>query len=101
MNPYKSRFCSLITGSPSWAAGMLVLALAAGCTRGPDAAVPNNPAEPTTPAALETVKLKREAVHPTIAQPGTIAAFEETPIYARIAGYVKEWKVDRGDQVTE
>jgi HlyD family secretion protein len=100
MNPYKSRFCSLITPS-GWAAGMLVLALAAGCTRGPEAAVPNKPAEPTAPAALETVKPKRETVHPTTMQPGYVAAFEETPIYARIAGYVKEWKVDRGDRVRE
>jgi HlyD family secretion protein len=34
-----------------------------------------------------------------VAQPGTIQAFEVTPIYARIAGYVGNYKYNIGDRV--
>jgi RND family efflux transporter MFP subunit len=33
--------------------------------------------------------------------PGNIQAFEETPIYARVNGYLKRWLTDIGAQVTE
>jgi membrane fusion protein, multidrug efflux system len=31
--------------------------------------------------------------------PGSVKAFEEAPIYARVAGFVKKWYVDIGDSV--
>ncbi len=34
-----------------------------------------------------------------ISQPGAIQAFEQTPIFARIPGYVSKWSVDIGDVV--
>jgi RND family efflux transporter MFP subunit len=37
-----------------------------------------------------------------IEQPGfNIEAFQETPLYAKISGYVRTWKVDIGDPVTQ
>src|SRR5262245_55627881 len=33
-------------------------------------------------------------------QPGHIEAFEETPVYAKVAGYVEKMHVDIGDPVT-
>jgi len=35
----------------------------------------------------------------TVCQPGSIEAFEETPIVPKIAGYVQKWNVDIGDRV--
>lgn len=35
----------------------------------------------------------------TVEEPGSIEAFEETSIVAKIAGYVQEWNVDIGDRV--
>ena len=31
-------------------------------------------------------------IHLSVSEPGRILAFEETPIYARVPGYVQEWK---------
>lgn len=33
--------------------------------------------------------------------PGTVQAYTEAPIYARTSGYLKEWRVDIGSQVTK
>src|SRR5579859_7342103 len=33
-------------------------------------------------------------------QPGQIQAFEETPVYAKVAGYVEKMHVDIGDPIT-
>ena len=35
----------------------------------------------------------------TVIQPGTIQAFEMTPIYSRIAGYVQKYRYNIGDRV--
>jgi HlyD family secretion protein len=83
-----------------WAATLL--ALAVGCSRPPEATAPNKtPNQPSGPVAVETVKPNREAVHLTISEPGYVLAFEETPMVAKVAGYVKEWKADIGDRVEE
>jgi len=80
----------------------LMLALAVGCNRPPEAAAPNKAdAKPAGPVTVETVSPKREAVRLTVAEPGYVVAFEETPIVAKVAGYVKEWKADIGDRVEE
>jgi HlyD family secretion protein len=79
-----------------------LLALAFGCNRPPEAAAPSKAdAKPSGPVTVETVSPKREAVHMTVAEPGYILAFEETPIVAKVAGYVQEWKADIGDRVEE
>jgi RND family efflux transporter MFP subunit len=71
-----------------------LLAGVAGCTK-------------SSPLPVKTKKIPEVAVvHPsrtslywTIRQPGSIEAFEEAPIFPKIAGYVEEWKVDIGDHV--
>ena len=35
-----------------------------------------------------------------LALPGTVTPLEQTTIYPRVSGYVREWKVDLGDKVT-
>ncbi len=73
---------------------ILLLALV-GCSR-PTSSPPASPA----PATSFTI------VHPTkrtipkfIDQPGTIRAFEEAPIFAKLAGFVRKVNVDIGDAV--
>jgi HlyD family secretion protein len=59
-------------------------------------------AEATTSAPSDSVtfvKPERRTMHPAVRQPGSMQAFEHTPIYAKIAGYVRQWKVDIGDHV--
>jgi RND family efflux transporter MFP subunit len=48
------------------------------------------------------VRPKRKTVRRAIEQPGfNIEAFQETPLYSRITGYVAKWHVDIGDRVSE
>src|SRR5208282_4080306 len=44
-------------------------------------------------------KLHRESAARTIVLPGEIHGFYETPIYAKISGYVKDMFVDKGSRV--
>jgi RND family efflux transporter MFP subunit len=50
---------------------------------------------------VTTVKPERKAVRRVIEQPGHVAAFEETPVHVKIAGYVRKIHVDIGDEVKE
>jgi multidrug efflux pump subunit AcrA (membrane-fusion protein) len=92
----------------------VAFALLSGCRGGSapggshDAAGPQNTTQKT--AAKETTKGGATAgisvVHPqrrdirmTVIQPGTVEAYETTPIYARIAGYVEKYNFNIGDRV--
>lgn len=50
---------------------------------------------PTVAVALPSVKTN----NPTITLPGRLEAYSRAPIYARVSGYLKDWKVDIGAQV--
>jgi RND family efflux transporter MFP subunit len=53
-------------------------------------------------ASLPLVKIQPAALGPTereLALPGDITAFEDSPVYARVNGYVKTWTVDIGARV--
>lgn len=66
----------------------LLAVLAAGCGRG----APAGPAGPAPaaggPTAVKVASPKRQTLRWAVEQPGTIAAFEITPVAAKIAGYV-------------
>lgn len=76
--------------------------VAAGCGRpvtpferpaGQSAAAP-------APTAVRVVRPERKTVRHPIEQPGfNVQAFQETPLYARVTGYVLKWNVDIGDRV--
>jgi HlyD family secretion protein len=61
----------------------------------------------SSPLSEETKPIRQvTVVHPayatlewTVRQPGSIEAFEETPIVPKVAGYVQKWHVDIGDRV--
>ena len=52
--------------------------------------------EPTEVAIASPV---RQTIHYTVEQPGRIEPFEQTPIYAKIPGYVRSVRVEIGDRV--
>jgi RND family efflux transporter MFP subunit len=80
----------------------IFLGLTAGCQR-PSAAAPSGPDQASAPAAgpaVRLVKPERKTIRHPIEQPGfNIEAFQETPLYAKITGYVAKWNVDMGDRV--
>jgi RND family efflux transporter MFP subunit len=49
--------------------------------------------------AVDVVRPERHAVRQQLGQPGHIEAFEETPLYARIPGYIRKYHVDIGDEI--
>jgi multidrug efflux pump subunit AcrA (membrane-fusion protein) len=76
------------------------LALSAGCGRQPE----GNPGGKAADAkkkkgALSVVTPRRVTLHKTVVQPGSIRAYEETPVYTKIAGFVGKWLKDAGADV--
>ena len=51
--------------------------------------------------SVMVVKPTKGGMERTTNQPGTIRAFEFANLYAKVSGYLKELKVDRGDRVKE
>jgi RND family efflux transporter MFP subunit len=51
-------------------------------------------------AAVSVVKPSRQTVRHLIERPGyNVAAFERTPLYAKLPGFVQKWNFDIGDRV--
>jgi RND family efflux transporter MFP subunit len=50
---------------------------------------------------VDVVSAQRDEKPKDLILPGTFQAFKETTIYARANGYVKDWRVDIGDNVKE
>src|SRR5438552_16305580 len=82
-------------------AGGVLVALAAGCNR-QQAPSSNEEAQASasqTPA-VKVVHPEKKDVRRLIERPGfNIEAYERTPLYAKIAGYVRKWHFDIGDTV--
>jgi HlyD family secretion protein len=75
-----------------WLAGLA--ALAAGCRPEPPPA-----ALAVSVPEVTAAKPERRALVLSTTQPGRIEAFERTPLFAKVAGYVEEVRVDIGDAV--
>jgi HlyD family secretion protein len=78
----------------------LLAVFSSGCGRSSSAAPPVSEAPPTLPNVTVT-KPEWKSLQRTIEQPGYIEAFEETPVYVKIAGYVKKVHVDIGARVRQ
>jgi HlyD family secretion protein len=70
------------------------LLLVAGCHPAIDP-----PAEKIEPPEVTCIQPERTSLRWTVRQPGYIEAFEETPIFPKIMGYVEKWHADIGDGV--
>ena len=82
-----------------WLALVATLPLVGGCHRAPPAAN-SPPAESQADSAPTTVAVvypERTSIHLEVSEPGYIEAFEETPVFAKVSGYVNEGWKDRGD----
>jgi RND family efflux transporter MFP subunit len=84
-------------------AATALLSAAPGCgsaSKGsPTKAVESGAEQPTV--SVTVVHPERTTLRRTVRQPGSIQAFERTPVFARIPGYVKKWHVDRDARVKE
>jgi multidrug efflux pump subunit AcrA (membrane-fusion protein) len=82
------------------AAGSILVA-GAGCNQSSDLSGPG--AAPSGGEKLNVsvavVKPERTTLRRTVRQPGSIQAFEQTPVFSKLAGYVRKWHVDMGDHV--
>ena len=71
----------------------------------PAAARPPRPRRATRPArpspASRSCGRSGRTVRRSTEQPGQIEAYEVTPIYAKVSGYVQKWNVDIGTKVTK
>src|SRR5262249_38293683 len=93
-----SAFCHLVTLSPCHF--VIICLLAVGCQQpaeSPQAKAKEAPAE--AGPKLTVVRPERKTVHRPIKRPGyNIEAYQSTPLYARISGYVRKWNFDIGDR---
>ena len=80
------------------AALLLVAGLLGGCKPGTVSSVTPK-AEP--PLEVKTVDTFRGSIIRYVTLPGTIKAYQETTLYAKVAGYLKTITVDKGDPVKE
>src|SRR5690242_15683037 len=74
------------------------LVLSSGCSKTPVAAQVPSP-QPAEQQAVNVavVKPEKKSLRRVIKQPGTIEAFQETLVYAKIPGYVQKVLRDIGD----
>ena len=85
-------------------AGAALLMLVAGCGQPPATSRPQ--ASPAVKQAISSelriVKPLRKTVRRAIEQPGfNIEAYQQTPLYSKINGYIEKWNVDIGDSVAK
>ena len=89
----------------AWRSSALALLLAAGCGHcrpGGESAsrkAAGAKSEEGKTAGIRVVQPERRDIRMTVVQPGTIQAFEVTPIYSRISGYVEKYRYNIGDRV--
>ena len=77
---------------------MAVMVLA-GCRGGADSTAPGQSEETKSKLRVKVGNPKRETIRLTTTQPAKIEAFEEAPLYSKVAGYVDAVPVDIGDRV--
>jgi multidrug resistance efflux pump len=84
---------------------MVGLLLAVGCEQSSDnsggrsaKSVPGKSEEGAT-AGIKIIHAERRDMTTRVVQPGTIQAFEVTPVYSRISGYVEKYRFNIGDRV--
>jgi RND family efflux transporter MFP subunit len=71
---------------------MIVLAVA-GCGGPPPAAAPGSATAPAAPT-ITVVKLEQRGIKRIVELPGSVMAFEETPLFAKVTGFVKAIAAD-------
>jgi multidrug efflux pump subunit AcrA (membrane-fusion protein) len=83
-------------------AGLLLAA--AGCRhadRGDETAAAKTKSEQGSTAGIRVIHPVKRDIRMTVVQPGQLEAFETTPIYSRISGYVQRYLYNIGDRVKQ
>ena len=81
------------------------LILAAGCNHSregapsPGAKSGSGKSEAGSTAGISVIHAERRDLKTRVVQPGTIQAFEVTPVYSRISGYVAKYNYNIGDRI--
>jgi multidrug efflux pump subunit AcrA (membrane-fusion protein) len=75
----------------------LLLTVVSGC--GHKTAAKGDAAQTPETLAVVTTTPRLETIRRSIVQPGYLSSYEETPIYTKLAGYLKEVNVDIGDKI--
>ncbi len=87
---------------PALATLVLLLAHSAGCRHSSqNGKAADAKSEQGKTAGITVIHPERRDIRMMVVQPGTIEAFETTPIYSRIAGYVQEYRYNIGDRVKD
>ena len=81
------------------AAGAALLRAEAATRPRPRAMPATEPTKGGDTAGISVVHPQRRDIRMMVIQPGTVQAYETTPIYARIAGYVQKYNYNIGDRV--
>jgi RND family efflux transporter MFP subunit len=76
------------------------MGLISGCNRPSAPSSDQPPPSSAGTAEVKVVRPEKKNVRRLIERPGfNIEAYEHTPLYAKIAGYVQKWNFDMGDRV--
>jgi RND family efflux transporter MFP subunit len=84
---------------------LLFLLVALGCEHSPGGAGSSSHKsvsgknEQGATAGIKVIHPERRDMRTRVVQPGTIQAFEVTPVYSRISGYVEKYRYNIGDRV--
>src|SRR5438128_1210090 len=78
---------SKLFGHPVTLSPCHLVILLVGCNR--PAAPPAGAAPPAEAATIETVSPKQRSLHRIVEQPGSVQAYEETRLFARVPGHVR------------
>ncbi len=93
-----TRFCRW-GGTPGLISVFCVM-LGVGCNPRSDPGSKQTQADSkTAPSDLEWVKPIRQALLKSVEQPGTVEPFEETPLFAKVPGFVSMVRTDIGQRV--
>jgi HlyD family secretion protein len=88
-----------------WVSPILFVLVAGGCehvregTGGHVAKTAAGKSEKGATAGIKVIHPERRDMKTQVVQPGTIQAFEVTPVYSRISGYVQKYRYNIGDRV--
>ena len=64
-------------------------------------AAPSSSSADRAPIEVKTVHAVRQTIRKVLEQPGRVEAYEQTPIFVKISGFVQEWKADQGAKVKQ
>jgi multidrug efflux pump subunit AcrA (membrane-fusion protein) len=91
-----------MSGRDLWRWLGAALLLVVGCGHSRETQSPGNPSardEAGKTAGIRVVRPEKRDIRMQVVQPGTIEAFETTPVYSRIAGYVQRYNYNIGNRV--